>query len=562
MDNPLQAMTLRHVLEHMLDHADFPASSFVGGEALSFREFYEAAHELSDWLSEQGIGFGDKVAILAENSPHWGIAYFAVTSMGAVAVPILTEFHDEAVQHIITHSESKAVFVSGKLLPKISDSGFDLQPLLIDIDSFQRIEFGIGKDRMAELKGLGLREFRKLREKARRLVNVPRQEPGEDDLACIIYTSGTTGHSKGVMLTHKNLVYDALAVDGVIWVDTNDRFLSILPLAHTYECTLGLILPALRGSQVFYLDKAPTPRVLLPALGKVRPTAVLSVPLVIEKIFKSSVLPTLTGNGLMRRLYAFPFMRRFLHKIAGKKLKATFGGCLRCFCIGGAPLAPDVERFLKEGGVPYAIGFGLTETSPLIIAASPDKVEVGSCGFPLEGIELRLHEADPQSGVGEIMVRGPVVMLGYYKDQERSAQALAGDGWLYTGDLGEITGEGRVFIKGRSKNMILGPSGENIYPEEIESIILENPYILECLVYESDKKLIAKVHLDQAKIDTDFKNVSTERLIEGKKRFMEKLRNETNGRVSSFARLNKIVEQIEPFEKTATQKIKRYLYHS
>ncbi len=560
MNNPLQAKTLRHVLEHARSYAAYPLFSFVGNEPITYGDFYDSVNALSSWLAEQGIVFGDKVALLAENGPNWGIAYFAITSMGAVVVPVLTEFHDEAVQHILRHSEAKAVFISGKLLPKISGATLPIEPLIVDIDSFQPIERGISKDKLAELKGLGLREFTKLREKALRLANRPPQEPVEDDLAAIIYTSGTTGHSKGVMLTHGNLVYDALAVEGVIAVDTNDRFLSILPLAHTYECTLGLILPVLRGAQVCYLDKPPTPRVLIPAFGQVKPTAILSVPLVIEKIFKSSVLPQLTANGIMRRLYAIPFMRRFFHKLAGKKLMHTFGGCMRSFCIGGAPLAPDVELFLKEGGVPYGIGYGLTETSPLIIAAGPDKTKVQSCGFPLEGISIRLADQEPKSGVGEILVKGPVVMRGYYKDQEKSAQVFTSDGWLRTGDLGEITKEGRVFIKGRSKNMILGPSGENIYPEEIESILMENPYVLECLVYDGEGKIIARVHLDQTKIDTDFKSLKPEKLIEAKKQMLEQLRVDTNARVSSFARLHRVIEQAEPFEKTATQKIKRYLY--
>ncbi len=561
-DLPPPRLTLRAVLEQSARRfPDHPALSSLGETPLTYRELHEAVQTLQHWLGEQGIGFGDTVAILSENSPHWGVAYFAVTGMGAVAVPILTEFHSDAIAHIIRHSEAKAVFVSEKLLPKVDDAVFDPAPLFINLETFTPITQGIGRDTLRDIKSAGLREFRKWKEKALRLTHQVPAEPGEDDLAVIIYTSGTTGHSKGVMLTHKNIVADALAVHSVFSLGESDRMLSILPLPHTFECTLGLVLPLSGGAHVFYLDKPPTGRVLLPALAKVRPTGMLAVPLVMEKIFKTNVLPKLTANALLCRLYSFPFFRRRMHKAAGKKLRETFGGALRIVAIGGAPLAQDAETFLREARFPFAIGYGLTESAPILTGSAPEHTRPGSAGVPLEGMSLKLENVNPLTGEGEILARGPNIMRGYYKLPEVTAETLTEDGWLRTGDLGAIDADGYVYIKGRSKNVIIGPSGENIYPEEIESIFFSSPCVLEVLVYESARKLTARVHLDSAKLDELFGgHASEEVLAEKRAALLEEIRNQVNSRVSSFARIHKIIEQTEPFEKTPTQKIKRYLY--
>lgn len=558
----LRPYTLRHVLERSADlYADQPALSQLGCEPLTFRDLHDHAQHLAAWLRDKGIGAGDRVGILGENSPNWGIAYFAITGMGAIAVPILPEFHTDAVQHILRHSEAKAVFVSERLFPKIEEGDGALSDMLcINMETFQPIEQGTTRDMLREIKAKGLREFRKLRDRALRLASSTDKAPDEDDVAAIIYTSGTTGHSKGVVLTHRNIVWDADAVKCIVQIMPGDRMLSILPLSHTYECTLGLVLPVLNGAHVHYMDKPPTARALLPAMAQVRPTAMLSVPLVIEKIFKTALLPKFTGSWLMRHLYAIPFVRRKLHAIAGRKLLESFGGALRIFCIGGAGIAPDVERFLREAGFPYAIGYGLTETSPLVAGSGPDTTRLTSTGYPLKGVEIDIDAPDPATGEGEIIVRGPNVMREYYKAPQITEAAFTPEGWFRTGDLGKFDDDGFLYIKGRLKNVVIGPSGENIYPEEIEAIIHQSPYVLESLVYQQDGRLVARIHLDATRLDEEFGTLTALKQREKVDALLETLRVETNAKVSTFARLAKVIEQTEPFEKTPTHKIKRYLY--
>ncbi len=557
----LPALTLRHVLERSAARfPERPAVSDLGGTPLSYQEFHESVQGLSHWLSEQGIVFGDTVAILAENSSHWAVAYFAITAMGAVAVPILIEFHGDAIAHVIRHSEAKAVFVSEKLFSKIEDANFDPPPLFISMETFLPISQGMTRATLKELKGKGLREFRKWKDLAMRLALKMPAEPTESDLAAIIYTSGTTGHSKGVMLTHKNIVSNVSAVHNIVRLSKTDRMLSILPLPHTFACTLGLVLPILHGVHIYFLDKPPTGRVLLPALAAVRPTVMLSVPLIMEKIFKTSVLPKLTGNTLSRRLYQIPFIRKIMNRMAGRKLHATFGGQLWLLAIGGAPLAADAERFLREAAFPFTIGYGLTEASPILTGTAPEHARAASAGKPLNGVSIRLGDVNPVTGEGEILASGPNIMRGYFKLPEMTEEVFTEDGWLRTGDLGAVDEDGYVYIKGRSKNVIIGPSGENIYPEEVESFFFSSPFVLEVLVYQHEGKLTARVHLDSAKLDEILANVSDGELDSKRQELLEGIRQNVNDKVSSFARILKITEQTEPFEKTATHKIKRYLY--
>lgn len=557
----LPELTLRQVVEQgAANFADRPALSNLGGVPFTYRDLHEAVESLSRWLEEQGIGFGDTVAILSENSPNWGIAYFAVTGMGAVAVPILTEFHSDAIAHIIRHSEAKAVFVSEKLFPKIEDASFEPSPLFISIESFTPISQGMTRDTLRDMKSKGLREFRKWKEKAMRLAHQVPATPSEDDLAAIIYTSGTTGHSKGVMLTHKNIVANAVCIHQMVRLHERDRMLSILPLPHTFECTLGLVLPLLHGVHVHYLDKPPTGRVLLPALSEVKPTAMLSVPLVMEKIFKTNILPKLTSSRFSRWLYNIAVTRRMMNRAAGKKLLAIFGGELRILAIGGAPMAADAERFLREAKFPFSIGYGLTEASPLLSGAPPDSTRPYSAGVAMPGNRLRLGSVNPLTKEGEIEAYGPNIMRGYYKLPEITEEAFTRDGWLRTGDLGAIDEDGYVYIKGRSKNVIIGPSGENIYPEEVESFFFVSPYVLEVLVYQHEGRLAARVHLDSVRVDELLGALSDGDMLEKREALLEEIRQAVNSKVSSFARIIRIIEQVEPFEKTATQKIKRYLY--
>ncbi|HOW09620.1 MAG TPA: AMP-binding protein [Bacteroidales bacterium] len=532
---------------------DRNAYSFVGEEPRTYKETYREIRSLIALMEKLGINPGDRVAILSNNMPNWSSAYFSITFMGAVAVPILPDFSSAEIMNVLAHSGSKAVFVSSLLKPKIVDFKSDELKSVIMIEDFSVIS-------VLENPPVYLPDA------------IPQKvyEVKEDDLASIIYTSGTTGRSKGVMLTHRNISFNAMKGRVIQPINEKDRFLSVLPLSHTYENTLGLILPMLAGSCVYYLRKPPTPSVLLPALEIVRPTMMLTVPLIMEKIYYNKILPSFQGNFILRMLYRLPLIRKKLNAVAGKKLRKTFGGELKFYGIGGAKLNNAVEKFLIEADFPYAIGYGLTETAPLLAGANPGNSVFESTGPAIEGIELIINKPDKVTGEGEIWARGPNIMKGYYKDPEMTAEVLTPDGWFKTGDLGVLDKNNYLFIKGRLKNMILGASGENIYPEEIESVINNFRFVTESLVIQQKGKLVALVHLNMEELEKKYQNLKHDvvkqkqdmaNLIEEKKReLLSELQEYVNSKVSKYCQINKVVVQQSPFQKTATLKIKRFLY--
>lgn len=559
----LQPRTLLSLLNNSTTlYSDRPALSTIGGKSYTYRDLHQRVTVLSSTLRDRGVGAGDKISILGENMPEWGIAFFAVTTMGCVAVPILPDFHQTEILHILRHSESKAVIVSKKFLPKIEEGIPTTISTVIILDDLTVMHAGEKKNLLSSIIEQGEQELSHLKEAVRKFVGKDESAVTPETLASIVYTSGTTGHSKGVMLSHGNIVSDVIGTTHIVDLNKNDRLLSILPLAHTYECTLGLILSLAVGASIFYLDKLPTASALLPAMKEVKPTVMLSVPLVIEKIFKTRIHPQLTGSLIKRKLQQIPFLRKRINAIAGKKLMQSFGGALRMFCIGGAPIAPDVELFLREARFPYAMGYGLTETSPLIAGTNSQLTKYRATGKALPETFIKILDPDPQNGEGEIIVKGPTVMRGYYKDEERTSATFTGDGWFKTGDLGIIDKDGYIYIKGRSKNMILGSNGKNIYPEEIESIINEFDLVLESLVNEQEHQIIARIYLDYDKIEQMFKDdqSSESKMREKIRKLLDELKVSINERLPSYSRIARILEQTEPFEKTATQKIKRHLY--
>ena len=546
----LENFTLPSLLKRSVDlYADQDAFGKSGQEAMKYSEFNKKVQDMVELLRDNGISKGDKVLLLSENMPNWGVAYFAVTYFGAVVVPVLPDFHPSDVHHIIRHSEAKAVFVSDRHLSTIEECENNEVNFVIKLDDLTLIDELTNKSYISKLAG-----------KISKSSQITK--PKEDDMASLLYTSGTTGHSKGVMLSHKNLVTNAMSAHIQVTITKDDVFLSILPLAHTLECTVGLIIPILHGASVYYIDKVPTPSVLLKAFSIVKPTMMISVPLIIEKIYKNKILPKFTGSFIMRFLYSIPFLRKKLNAVAGKKLIETFGGRLRFFGIGGAGISPYVEAFLKEANFPYIIGYGLTETAPLLAGGVlGEKIKLTSTGIAMAGVELAIKNPDPQTGTGEIIAKSPSVMLGYYKDEKQSAEVIE-DGWFLTGDLGHIDADGFLFISGRSKNVIIGSGGENIYPEQIEATINQNEAVMDSLVIEQDGKLVARVHLDYELIDKMFKAESTPDAEVRQKiaDLLEEMRIDVNSQVSAFSKMVKFIEQIEPFVKTPTKKIKRYLY--
>jgi long-chain acyl-CoA synthetase len=523
-------------------HGSSLAYSFVGEEPISYAAAAEKIHALSAFLEKSGISRGDRVAILSTNMPHWPIAYFSVTFMGAVAVPVLPDFSATEVFNVLEHSEAKAVFVSSALLSRIEDERPDTVKMMIQIEDFSMIspdKQSIKFDPNALPSG--------------------KYEVGEEDLASIIYTSGTTGRSKGVMLTHKNICFNALRGKMIQDIDENDRFLSVLPLSHTYENTLGLILPMLGGSCVYYLRKPPTPPVLLPAMEMVKPTLMLTVPLIMEKVYFNKILPTFREKLILKLLYKIPFFRKKLNAVAGKKIYKTFGGHLKFFGIGGSKINRTVEQFLREAKFPYAVGYGLTETAPLLAGANPKKTVFESTGPAIQGIELIINNPDKKTGEGEIWARGPNIMKGYYKEPEMTAEVITSDGWFKTGDLGILDSENNLYIKGRLKNMIVGASGENIYPEEIESVINNFQYVAESLVIQQKGKLVALVHLNMEELEKKYQLMKhdMEKIYD---ELLAELKEYVNSKVNKFSQINKVINQSAPFQKTATLKIKRFLY--
>lgn len=524
------------------------AFTMFGGEDVTYREVLERVEQVQEMLLSAGLNPGDKVALLSSSMPNWGVCYFAVTTAGMVVVPLMPDFTGEELDSLLEHSESKALLVSDKLYTKLSK------------DSVAKLNIVIRTKNLSIIS-------QTVKEQGSKTIPQPK------DLAAIIYTSGTTSKPKGVMLTHFNLASNASLCNILFPIREDDVTLSVLPMSHTYECTLGLLLIFSGGGRMTYLEKPPTPSVLLPALRKVRPTIFLIVPLIIEKVYNSQVKSKFTANKFISTLYGVGFIRRILHRIASKKLMKAFGGRIRFLGIGGSKLHIDTETFLYEGGFPYAIGYGLTETAPMAAGQIPGKCRIGATGPAMQGVQIRLDNVNPETGLGEVVINSPSVMQGYYKNPEATAEVFTKDGWFRSGDLGEFDKDGYLYIKGRLKNMIVGASGENIYPEDIESVLNTYAYVSESIVIEQDGHLVALVHYDSEAIER-LKNEWMERWEISRDKFKEKereweekmeemkkdLMKYVNSKVNRFSRISEIIEEKEEFVKTPSKKIRRFLY--
>ena len=494
--------TLYELLRHGVEKfASRTAFDMFNGESVTYAEVGRRAAAVQEALVGAGVKAGDKVALLSSSMPNWGICYLAVTSAGMVAVPILPDFSGPELDMIIAHSEAKALLVSDKLFSKLSKQTIDSLNIVIRTKNL-----GIIAQHVTATGSTAV--------------------PSPDDLAAIIYTSGTTSSPKGVMLTHKAICAQIDMDFGIFPIDETDVFLSVLPLSHTYECSIGLIYAFSKGARVVYLDRQPTASALMPALKAVRPTVMLIVPLIIEKIYRHQVQAKFNSNAFWRTL------------------------------VG-----------MLEAKIPYAIGYGLTETAPLLAGAAPSQVRLGSTGPAAPGVQLRLENVNPDTQQGEIVALTPSVMLGYYKNPEETAKVFTPDGWFRTGDLGWLSPDGWLYIKGRLKNMIVGPSGENIYPEEIESVLNSHVFVADSLVTEKEGRLIALVHFNRDELEARYeelkydwemkKDAWEKRIDELKKEVLDYV----NSQVNRFSRLSEVVEEKEDFIKTPTHKIKRFLYN-
>ena len=544
---------LRHTLEKF---ADRPALSMVHDKPITYHQFQLMMKRLARVMTANGFTAGKKVAIFGQGMPQWGGFYLATVCRGGVAIPLLPDFTSSEVESILRHVQVDMMVVSKALYPKVKDIEASILPVILAMEDF------------SPLRGKSANMNRGFLPKPIKVK--------EDDLASIIYTSGTTGTPKGVELTHKNLVWTAIQCQTIHRVNKYDRCLSFLPLSHVYEFTLGFVLQILNGSCIYYLERPPTVSTLLPAFKKVRPTIVLSVPMVMEKIYKHKILPALSGTKFRRFFHKLPVLGSLMDIAAGLQLKKAFGRKIRFFGIGGARLDPEVELFLKRAHFPYAIGYGLTETSPLLAGSGPKETVLGTVGPVLAGVELRILHPSKHTGIGEVIVRGPNVMKGYHRDFQLTEKAFTtesdscGPGWFKTGDLGILEnrrGRPWLSLKGRSKNMILGSSGENIYPEDIEFVLNQHPLVAESLVVEGERGgLVALVKLAEHAASAVGHALGyavhevKEDFLYKREELLSEIQYFVNKRVNKNSRIAS-VESVEEFEKTASQKIKRYLYH-
>lgn len=557
----LTKYTLDRFFENVLDrYPSRPALSLIEEKPITYTEFGERVATLKDTLRALGIRKGERIIILGESSPNWGIAYMAITTMGAVAVPILEGFPDTDIDHIIRHAGAAATFISGTI-----HQGHDLPALgsvrhVIMLDDFSILS-GQPDNHSSlwkQVQDFPDRIRKTLERTSSKNISV---DIAEDDLAEILYTSGTTGHSKGVMLTHGNLVSNSFeGPDLLKIIHSESIILSILPMAHAFGCTSAFLSIIYCGSHICYLGKAPSPKILLNAMQEVRPTIMGAVPLVFEKIFHKQVAPTIAGNPALRLLLKTRLTRKLLYRIVGRKVKKLLGGRLDCVIIGGASFSPEVETFLKEGGIPYCCGYGLSECSPLVTFSSMETRKMGSPGHAITDVTIKITNSDPKTGIGEICVKGPNVMKGYYRDEDATREAFTEDGWFITGDRGFLDSDGYLFITGRSKNVIVGPSGENIYPETIEALLIESIYVEEALVYQTDNRIVARIHPNYAYLETMERTQDEHALATDIADILEDIRKDVNSRLPVSSRISRIIEQQSPFVKTPTNKIKRAEY--
>ena len=500
--------------------------------AISYPDLLERSFSVAHYLHQEGIGKGDKVAILGESCPNWGLSYLGINRAGAIAVPILPNFSKHEVQSILKHSESVFVIVNSKNMDKVE--GCDVR--IIGMDDMKDVTSGVEISRTV------------LTDAEKASLDVVR--PAEDDIASIIYTSGTTGMPKAVMLTNRNIVWNAYVCSTpFIKIHPGWNALSILPMSHVYEFTIGFVLLLMNGVQIVYLGKAPSTDTLMPAMKEIRPQVMLSVPLLIEKIYRRALLPKLKEGTKLGKLARNRLTAPIVYSIIGKKVKTIFGGRMRFFGVGGAAFDSEAEVFFNRIHFPYALGYGLTETSPFIAGCGPKDQVPGTLGPVLDGLDVRLD-----SETGEVQIKGPSVMKGYYKNDALTDEVFTEHGYFRTGDIGEFK-DGRLAIKGRCKTMILGPSGENIYPENIEFLINSEEDVVESLVVADQSGLTAIIRLDMKALKK--KGIVAVEAIQSR---LDAILKAVNVKLSSFSRIRKAEIQVVPFERTPTDKIKRFLY--
>ena len=532
---------------------DLPAFSNYGEPALTYGQLAEKILWCHYLFKKSSIKQGDKIALIGKNSGNWCIIYLAAITYGAVIVPILPDFHGDDFHHIVNHSDSVLLFASDNIYEKINETNMPNLTAIFALEDFKLLYSK--KKSLAKNLAKAASEFLEHIEVPLTAENLTFNEVPNDKLAGILYTSGTSGFSKGVMLPYNSLAANVRFAMNNIDLKAGDPILSFLPLAHAFGCTFDFLFPVCVGCHVTFLGKIPSPKILIRALGEIRPRLVLSVPLLIEKIYKSRLKPALDKTAV-KILTKLPLLSGAIHKKIRKKLVDVFGGNFIEIVIGGAALNEEVEQFLRKIKFPFTVGYGMTECGPLISYTPWPKNKFQAVGQVVDTLQIRIDTSitEKDDGTGEVQVTGENVMDGYYKNEDATRSAIDDDGWLRTGDIGYMDDEGFVFLKGRYKDMLLGPSGQNIYPEEIEARLNNLPYVEESLVIKKEKKLVALVYPNMDAADAEGLD---EQQLQKK---MEQNRETLNALLPAYSRIMKIELYPEEFEKTPTKKIKRYLY--
>lgn len=539
---------LKRLEESVKQYWDRPALGNFKGETFTFGQVATKIEKLHIFLEKANIQKGEKVAICAKNTARWGMCFLAGNTYEAVVVPILADFHPDGIISLVNHSESVVLFTDLDIWPKLDVQKMPAVKAVICTTTLGLL-YGATEEIKAAYESVeGVFAERYPNGLTKEDISYPCNN--DKELAIINYTSGTAGEPKGVMLRYECISANVEFGQDRIPTTPNDKIVSMLPMAHMYGMMFELIYPLCGGSSIYYLGKAPTPALLISALQEVKPVLLITVPLVLEKIFKSKVQPIL-NKPVMKALTSIPGVNQLIYKKVRTSLLQAFGGNIREIVMGGAALHPDVEKQLKKIKLPFTVGYGMTEAAPLMAYEGWAKFVPKSCGKPIDFVEIRIDSEDPQKVVGEIQARGVNIMSGYYKNDEATKAAFTSDGWMCTGDLGIIDKEGNVFIKGRSKNMILTPNGQNIYPEEIEVVINSQPYVVESVVVSRGAALVALVYMDADKLAEDGVDAQAQ---------LKLIQDEVNKSMPVYSKLAGVERVDEPFIKTPKMSIKRFLY--
>jgi long-chain acyl-CoA synthetase len=545
----LEKSIIRFIEQSLKEHWDMPALTDYQGTTYQYKDVARRIAKLHILFEGCDIKHGDKIAICGRNSANWSTMFMAVVTYGAVVVPILHDFKPDNIHNIVNHSDSKLLLVGDVVWESLNETAMPNLTAIIRIADFAVL---YSKKRSIEVLRSRLNEeFGKKYPKNFRAEHIDFFTENPDDLMIISYTSGTTGFSKGVMLAYKNVHSNIeFAFDALRELHAGDRVVCMLPMAHMYGMAFEFIYEFLKGCHIHYLTRVPSPKVILNAFADIKPHLIISVPLIIEKIYRNNIMPIISKPAV-KALLALPVIDKKVCNQILKKLNDTFGNNFIELVVGGAGLNQEVERFFRKIGFAYTVGYGMTECAPIIAYADHRETVLYSCGTVVSNMKIRIDSPDPEHVVGEIQVIGKNVMIGYYKNDDATRAAFTHDGWMKTGDLGIIDKNGYLFIKGRIKNMILGASGQNIYPEEIEDKINNMPYVVESIVIDKNSKLVALVYPDFPQLEQDHKNANDE---------MENMRAAMNNLLPVYSQIAEVCVYPEEFEKTPKRSIKRFMY--